>query len=255
MLKKEREPLMDEMGVSGVLGSSPLYKEVKTRITQSLIAGEWRSGEAIPSEAKLAARFQVSIGTIRKAIDELVAEKILVRHQGRGTFVATHNQDRTLFYFFHVVGESGRKEYPKSELLSFERDKADAQVAERLGINRGARVFRIRNLLKIAGSPVILDHITIPASLFPGLDEETFANRESTIYGLYQSRYGINVIHAVERLRARPCDARCASALGLARGHPILEIHRVAYTYNDIPVEVRLSQVNTDHHDYLNDLG
>ncbi len=75
----------------GVPTSKPLYKEVKSRITRSLIAGEWKPGAAIPSESRLAAQFHVSVGTIRKAIDELVAEKIVIRQQGRGTFVTIHS--------------------------------------------------------------------------------------------------------------------------------------------------------------------
>ena len=68
---------------------SPLYMEVKRRLTGSIAAGEWRPGEALPSETRLAQRFNVSIGTLRKAIDELVAERIVVRHQGRGTWPAS----------------------------------------------------------------------------------------------------------------------------------------------------------------------
>lgn len=243
------------LAAGGLLGLSPLYKLVKDRIMQNLVAGEWASGEPIPSETKLAARFDVSIGTVRKAIDELVAEKILVRHQGRGTFVAVHNEDRAMFYFFHIVGESGAKEYPTSELLSFARGKADATVADALHIPRGAPVFRFQNLLKLEGRPVILDRITVPQSLFPGLDDDALRNRDSTIYALYQSRYGINVIRAAERLRARPCGQDTARILGLTGGAPILEILRVAYSYNELPVEYRVSQVDTQHHDYLNDLG
>ena len=93
---------------AGGLTFSPLYKEVKNRLVRGLAAGDWKAGEAIPSESKLAERFNVSIGTIRKAIDELVAERILLRQQGRGTFVATHTEDRTLFYFFHIVGKDGK---------------------------------------------------------------------------------------------------------------------------------------------------
>lgn len=243
------------LAAGGVVGLSPLYKLVKSRIMQGLATGEWASGEPIPSETKLAARLEVSIGTVRKAIDELVAEKILVRHQGRGTFVAVHNEDRAMFYFFHVVGEGGVKEYPTSELLSFARGKAEAGPAEALRIPRGAPVLRFQNLLKLGGRPVILDRITVPQSLFPGLDDGALRNRDSTIYALYQSRYGINVIRASERLRARPCGEETARALGLAVGAPILEILRVAYSYNELPVEYRVSQVDTRHHDYLNDLG
>lgn len=241
--------------VAGGFISSPLYKEVKSRLTQSLVAGAWRSGEALPSETKLAAQFKVSIGTIRKAIDELVAEKILVRQQGRGTFVATHNEDRTLFYFFHMVGRDGFKEFPTTELVSFREARADAGLAASLRIERGAPVFKIRNLLTLGGESVIVDDIAIPEALFPDLTEKIFRERDSTVYGLYQSRYGINVIRASERLRASLCDAACARLLRLTRSSPVLEIHRIAYSYNDLAVEFRLSRVNTTGHDYLSELG
>ena len=111
---------------TGNLTAVPLYREVHWRITRALTEGQWKPGEAIPSETRLAAEFRVSIGTIRRAIDELVAGRILVRQQGRGTFVATHTEDRTLFYFFHIAGKNGSREFPVSELLSFRRERAGA---------------------------------------------------------------------------------------------------------------------------------
>ena len=239
---------------AGNLTFNPLYKEVKIRITRSLAAGEWKPGEALPSESRLAGQFNVSIGTVRKAIDELVAEQILVRQQGRGTFVATHTEDRTLFYFFHIVGKDGSKELPVTEFLSFHRGKAEAEDAARLGIPSGARKLRIRNLLKLGGKPVIFDDIVVPTALFPDLDQDTFVKRESTIYGLYQARYGINVIRISERLSAANAPARIAGLLDTRRNTPALVIKRVAYTYNDTPVEYRVSWVNTGNHEYLSDL-
>src|SRR5438105_11683185 len=167
---------------AGNLAFNPLYKEVKLRVTRDLAAGEWKAGEAIPSESRLAERFNVSIGTIRKAIDELVAERILLRQQGRGTFVATHTEDRTLFYFFHIVGKDGSREVPVTELLSFRKGRANATEEERLGLDRGAQVYRIQNLLKLSGEPVIFDEITLAAERFPDLDEKVFGGREGTIY-------------------------------------------------------------------------
>src|SRR5687767_11731270 len=172
---------------AGSVTFNPLYKEVKIRLTRGLAAGEWKPGEAIPSESKLAERFNVSIGTIRKAIDELVAERILLRQQGRWTFVATHTEDRTLFYFFHIVGKDGSRELPVMELLSFKKARATAAEEERLNLERGASVFRVQNLLNLGGRPVIFDEITVPAALFPDLDEDVFRTREGTIYGLYQA--------------------------------------------------------------------
>lgn len=239
---------------AGNLTFNPLYKEVKMRITRSLVAGEWKSGEAIPSESRLAGQFNVSIGTIRKAIDELVAERILLRQQGRGTFVATHTEDRTLFYFFHIVGKDGSRELPMTEMLSFRRLKAGPQHATPLGVARGTMIFNVQNVLKLAGKPVVFDQISVPAALFPDLDENIFGKRAGTIYGLYQARYGINVIRISERLSAASPPAEAASLLGMRATTPALMIRRVAYTYNDTPVEHRVSWVNTENHEYLSDL-
>ncbi|HSN39434.1 MAG TPA: GntR family transcriptional regulator [Burkholderiales bacterium] len=239
---------------AGSLTFNPLYKEVKIRITRSLAAGEWKPGGAIPSESRLAQQFNVSIGTIRKAIDELVAEKILLRQQGRGTFVATHTEDRTLFYFFHIVGKDGSRELPVTEMLSFRKGKAGADDEIPLKIARGTRTLHIQNLLKLTGKPVIFDEISVPAALFPDLDENIVGKRDGTIYGLYQARYGINVIRISERLSAAAPPARVAALLRMRVTAPALVIRRVAYTYNDIPVEHRVSWVNTESHEYLSDL-
>lgn len=238
----------------GAVTSVPLYKEVKARLTRGLANGEWKAGEAIPSESRLADHFSVSIGTIRKAIDELVADRVLLRHQGRGTFVATHSEDRTLFYFFHIVGKDGSRELPVTELLAFRRAKATAVEAESLAIEKGASICRLQNLLKLAGRAVVFDEITISAERFPDLDENAFRTRESTIYGLYQSRYAITVTRSSERISAAQPPARAASLLGLDATDPALVIKRVAYTYDDVPVEYRVSWVNTERHEYLSDL-
>lgn len=245
---------MANMLAAGNFTVNPLYREIKIRLTSSLAAGEWQPGEAIPSESRLARQFNVSIGTIRKAIDELVAERILLRQQGRGTFVATHTEDRMLFYFFHIVGKDGSRELPVAEMLSFRNDKAGAGCEAPLGIARGEKIFHIRNALKLGGKPVIFDEITVPAALFPDLDENIFGGREGTIYGLYQARYGINVIRISERLSAANPPAHVAGLLGVRQAAPALLIRRVAYTYNDTPVEYRVSWVNTGRHEYLSDL-
>ena len=234
--------------------AAPLYREVQWRITRALAAGDWKPGEAIPSETKLAADFRVSIGTIRRAIDELVAGRILLRQQGRGTFVAAHTEDRTLFYFFHIVGKDGSQEFPVSELLSFSRERAGTDDETQLGITRGSRVARVRNLLKLAGRPVVLDDITVSTERFTRIDEDTFRNREGTIYGLYQARYGVNVVRISERLSAAHPPPDVAEILGMRANQPALHIRRTAYSYNDSPVEYRRSWINSADHEYLSDL-
>ena len=233
----------------------PLYEEVRAHLTEGIAAGRWRAGEAIPSESQLAAHFGVAIGTIRKAVDNLVAQGALVRRQGKGTFVTAHDGRRLMFHFFHVVGADGTKAYPEVRTVSFERGRADAQASAALAVARDERVIRIRNALSLGGRPVIVDDITLPAALFPGLNERIFAARDNTIYHLYQSRYGINVLRTDERLRATLATGAIAALLGIASGNPLLEIRRVALTFRDRPVELRVSHVNTAAHAYHNTFG
>jgi GntR family transcriptional regulator len=234
--------------------STPRYKEVKNSLMRGLVAGEWSPGQAIPSEGRLAERSGVSVGTIRRAVDELVAENILQRRQGSGTYVTTHTEDHQLYYFFHIVRKDGGKEPPTHELLSFRREKADGQAALRLRIAPRAPIYRIHNVLKLSGKSVIFDDITLPAASFPDLTKAIFAARAGTIYGLYQARYGINVVRISERLSAARASAEQAAGLQTRGGEPALIIRRVAYTYHDTPVEYRVSCVNTGRHEYLSDL-
>jgi GntR family transcriptional regulator len=232
-----------------------LYEQVRARLIEGISAGEWGAGEAIPTEAGLSKMFGVAIGTVRKAVDSLVAEQALVRRQGKGTFVTAHDGRRLMFHFFHIVPRDGAKSYPEVRTLSFRRARADANEAAALAIAPADKVIHIRNVLSVAGAPVIVDDITLPAELFPGLSEKIFVARDNTIYHLYQSRYGINVLRTDERLRAMLAARDVAQALGVAAGAPLLEIRRVALTFRDRPVELRISRVDTARHDYHNTLG
>jgi GntR family transcriptional regulator len=246
---------MTDATTPGMPLSSPLYKEIKRQLMEALTRGEWKGGEAIPAERRLAERYGISIGTVRKAIDELVAENILIRQQGRGTFVAAHTRDRLLFYFFHIVPEAGPKAYPDVQFVSFVRGKADRDIAPRLQIDAGDPVVRIRNRLRLSGGPIMIDDIAIPASRFAGLTELQFRDRASTIYNLYQEAFGVSVVRTSERLRATLADADSAHLLDVPRGAPLLQIRRVAFTYNAVPVEYRVSLVNTEHHEYWSEIG
>ena len=233
----------------------PLYEQVRARLIEGISAGLWAPGSAIPSESGLATQFGVAIGTIRKAVDSLVAGQALVRRQGKGTFVTAHDGRRMLFHFFHVVGRDGTKHYPEVRTLAFSRARADAEEARALALSPHDKVIRIRNLLALGGAPAIVDDITLPAEPFRGLTERIFVSRGNTIYHLYQSRYGINVLRTDERLRATLAEGVVAALLGVAPGAPLLEVRRVALSFRDRPVELRVSRVNTARHDYHNTFG
>ncbi len=228
-----------------------LYKDVKRRMLQALADSEFKPGEAIPSEKKLVERFGVSIGTLRKAIDELVAENLLIRHQGRGTFVAMHRRDDHFFRFFKVVHQDGHRGYPTVQQESFRRIKADKSVCALLGLDAGERVFHFTNVLLLDDRPLMIDDIMLPERLFPGLTESQLRNRPNTLYNFYQESFGVNVIQTEERLRSVLATETEQSLLGVAVGSPLIRIHRVAFSYHRQPVEWRVSTLDTTEHEFI----
>ena len=249
-------PLTDTSG-------APLYRQVKRELQRLIECGRCRAGQALPNEAAIASALRVSVGTLRHAVDELVHEHVLVRRQGKGTFVALHNNDRFFLHFFHIEPRPDARfadvvpqlEYPMVECVAFERDRAAEGEAAALRIKPGDPVIRFDNRLSLGGRPVAHDRITIASLLFKGLNEKRLLDRPSTIYSLYQTEFGITVLRAQERSRAAAADRVTARVLGVAIGLPVLEVHRLALTFGDKPVEYRVSTINTQLHDYVSVLS
>ncbi len=233
--------------------AQPLYAQVRALMMQRLIAGQWRPGEMLPSEFRLADLFGVSQGTVRKALDALAAENVVVRRQGRGTFVAEHDDRRALFHFFHLVGPDGERRLPESRLISVRKGLASRLEAGRLAIGRGAPVIRIRRVRELDGRPAIAETIAVPQRLFPDLAD--IREVPNTLYDLYERRYGITIARAVERLAAVAADDRDAKLLDIAPATPLLEIDRTALALDGAPAEWRVSRCLTATHHYRVELG
>lgn len=246
---------------------SPLYRQIAALITRSLQGGEWQPGQAIPSEQELAARYKVSQGTVRKAVDELAASNLLVRRQGKGTYVATHAEEKTQFRFLRLTpdaqpgapkaavdGGAGREPLAR-RLLDCRQQRAPADIARALGLRGGELALQVRRLLYFRERPVVLDDIWLPATLFKGLTSERLAAYQGPMYGLFEAEFGVRMIRAEEQIRAVAADAAAASLLELAPAAPLLLVERLAYTYGDRPVELRRGLYDTRHHHYRNALG
>jgi GntR family transcriptional regulator len=234
---------------------SPLYRQIKDLLVKSLEAGEWNPGEAIPSEAELAARFSVSQGTVRKAIDEMSAENMLVRRQGKGTFVATHNDPRLAFRFLRLVPDDGELRHYESVPLECWRAKAGADTARALQLEPAAPVMVLRRLLKFDHKPVVADEIYLPGELFGDLSLDVLTGYEGSLYSLFEERYGVRMIRAEERIRAVSADRMSCELLQVADGSPLLSVERITYTYGNKPVEWRRGLYSTAEHYYLNELA
>ncbi|MBW7860180.1 MAG: GntR family transcriptional regulator [Rhodocyclaceae bacterium] len=234
---------------------SPLYRQIKGLMIQALEAGEWLPGQMIPSEQELAARFSVSQGTVRKAVDEMAADNLLVRKQGKGTFVASHHDPRALFRFLRLVPVDGDIVHPESVPLECWRAKAGQEASRILAIKPGDPIIIVRRLLRFAKKPVVIDEIYLPGEIFQGLTLEMLQSWNSSLYSLFETRFGLRMIRAQERIRAVAADRSVAEALKVPEGKPLLSVERVTYTYGDKPVEWRRGLYLTDEHYYLNELN
>lgn len=234
---------------------SPLYQQIKGLITQSLELGEWKPGEIIPSEVELAGRYKVSQGTVRKAIDELAAENLLVRRQGKGTFVATHSEERAQFRFLRLLADDGVEHPHVSRLLECRRQRAPAEIARQLDLKPADPAVQIRRVLAFDGETTVLDEIWLPGSIFRGLTFERLSEYKGPLYAMFESEFGTRMIRATEKVRAVAADAAVAELLGVEPGTPLLSVERVSYTYGDRPVEVRRGWYVTARYFYQNDLN
>jgi GntR family transcriptional regulator len=233
---------------------SPLYRQIKSLIVQALESGEWRPGEAIPSEQELAARFGVSQGTVRKAVDELAAENVLERKQGKGTFVVSHHDPRQFFRFLRLVPDDGSLTQPQSVPLDCWRAKAGQEAARVLQIPVGDPIIILRRVLKFSGKPVVLDEIYLPGEVFEGLTLDTLKEWKGSLYSFFETRFGVRMLRAEEHIRAVAADRMAAETLGVKEGTPLLSVERVTYTYNDRPVEWRRGRYLTTQYHYHNEL-
>jgi GntR family transcriptional regulator len=234
---------------------SPLYQQIKALLLRGLQTGEWKPGEAIPSEIELAARFKVSQGTVRKAIDELAQENHVVRRQGKGTFVATHAEERTQYRFLRLTPDDGGDGRLQRRLLECRRMRPAVDVARQLDLKAGDAAVQIRRLLLAGDAGVVLDEIWLPGPLFKGLNAERLHGWRGPMYGLFESEYGVRMVRAEEKIRAVGASGDDASLLGVALGSPLLLVERLSFTYGDRPVEWRRGLYRTEGFHYRNELN
>ena len=256
---------------------SPLYQQIKALILKSLQDGEWKPAESIPSEMDLSVRFNVSQGTVRKAIDELAAENLLVRRQGKGTFVATHTARQVQTRFLRLVpdeaadksannfdasdtyAENGKNILVDRLIIQCNRQRASADIAKALQLKAGDAVIYIQRVLSYKNAvgvsiPTILEDIWLSGIPFKGLNLERLAQSNAPMYALFEAEFGVNLVRAIEKIRAVNPTQQESLLLQVQTNVPLLRVERIAYTYNDTPIEVRTGLYRTDSRHYRNEL-
>jgi GntR family transcriptional regulator len=234
---------------------SPLYQQIKSLITRRLELGEWKPGELIPSEVELGTLFKVSQGTVRKAIDELAAENLVVRRQGKGTFVATHHETLSQFRFLRLVSDSDTQQFASNKLIDTKRVRAPAEIARLLDLKAGDPVIFIKRVKSFNNVPTILEDIWLPGAIFRSLTAERMTEYKGPLYGLFETEFGTRMIRATERIRSVLASPEMAELLQVEPNSPLLSVERLSFTYGDKPVEVRRGQYLTDHYYYRSELN
>jgi GntR family transcriptional regulator len=229
--------------VTDTPGYRPLYRQVYDIIVRKVAQGVWRPGASLPSEQSLAREMGVSQGTMRKVLDALTAENVLERRQGKGTFIAENTQERTLFRFFRLARPGGKRMTPErtDEVVKLRASKAVERT--KLGLARNERVVEILRTRLIEKTPAIRESIILPAALFSGIEKRPAL--PNSLYSLYQSDYGINIVAAHEELSAQLATEEDQQILDIPKGGPIMVIDRVAMSLQDQKVEWRVSRVRS----------
>jgi GntR family transcriptional regulator len=225
-----------------------LYEEIKETLIARLASDQWRPGELLPSELKLAETFEVSQGTVRRALDELVSQGLLARHQGRGTAVTKH----TPFGFFHLFRDDGARELPESKTLRISVNAASRSERDALELGPAKKVIRITRVRYLNLDPKIFETIVLPKELFSPIAKMDARNLPNTVYNFYEREFGIPVVGKRERLRACSASQLEARYLSIDVGTSLLEIECLAYSHRRQPIELRISRCLTDEHYYCN---
>jgi GntR family transcriptional regulator len=233
--------------VEGLAEFQPLYAQVKDLLVQRIISGSWLPGGMLPNEFQLAAEYRVSQGTVRKALLSMEADQLIVRLQGKGTYVAEHTRQRALYHFFRIVGLDGSQLIPTSYVLERKMQRATKPQAKQLSIAPGSSLHAIKRLRDFVGEPVIFERIFVPVEFMPTLSVPLGVQRDEEMYVIYQQQFNIMIVRATERLAAAAATSEEAKLLRLKPGAPLIEITRLARDVSGRTVELRVSRLETSN--------
>ncbi len=232
---------------------TPLYLQVKNDILERIIKGEWSPGSFLPNEFALAEQYNVSQGTLRKALNELTSEKQLTRYQGKGTAVAVVDEDSSLFPFFFLYDKNQKRTFPSSHILDINTVKADEVVSKALNLKLNTKLTHIKRIRMLEGEAIINENIYIAPSIST---KNFFKDNEApnTLYAYYQKNCGVRVMRVTESIEADMPKADDVKYLDLTKDQPLLMINRISYGSNDLPVEFRVSRINSKKYVYFAEL-
>lgn len=219
----------------------PLYKNIRRKLLESLAQGKWMPGDRLPTEPELAKQFGVSISTVRAALSELVEASIITRHQGKGTIVAFHDINRSRYHFSHLHDKLGNKALTTRKLLHIKKAIPNTETTKELQLleREPNDIYEVSATLNVNKKSIAVMTVLLPAWLFPKFNNSGLNQTEENLYAIFQRLYGVTVVRMDEKVYAAKANRYQAKLLGISINDPVLQVDRVSYTYDDIPVEIR----------------
>lgn len=231
----------------------PLYQQVVDIMMRRIADGQWKSGQMLPSEPKLAVELGVSPGTVRKALDQLAAEQLVTRRQGLGTSVAVSTRKDMLYRFFKLIDKTGQRFMPDCEELGRNVVAPNKFFSGLFNLKGKEKVISVLRRRARDDDPIMTERVTLPIPLFKGLDKRE-AQLPTTLYDFFETDFGLKVLRAEEKLTAVIASQEDVELLNVREGSALMVIERTTFTFNDQIIEHRLSRMSTDNHAYLSEL-
>jgi GntR family transcriptional regulator len=232
----------------------PLYRVVEDYLLAFIDSGELVSGDLIPSEPQLAATLRVSQGTVKKAIDNLVWEKKLYRHQGKGTYVSRVDFNNSLFKYFSYGGAEGQDVRIDKKTSERHIEKGNRINCQKMAIPIHSALLYIERIGYIDNKPVMVEYSRWRADLLPGLENEDI-HIPDLFYAVVVDKYNIPIIKAAETLTAEGATQKTATILDIEVNAPVLVLNRTTYTRDNQVIEIRTTKGRGDMFSYKTEIN
>jgi GntR family transcriptional regulator len=230
--------------------NKPLYLQVRDALAERIASGGLRPGAAIPSEGDLAREIGVSAGTVRKALHLMDADRLIVRQQGRGTFVRDlRSNELAAAHFTRLHGANGARICGRVDAAKVSRDLPTQTERNLLQLADGADVYRIQRVWRDQGACFLVEDSALPAELFPKLEQKSEIADQIAVLA---QEYGMLLGTVRERISTAVPPAAIAETLGTPPSLPVVVLDRVVLLLDRRrPVERRVAHYHLPGSYYL----
>lgn len=231
----------------------PLYYQLKEKLTEAIINGDWSVGAMIPSERELSEQYGISRMTVRQALSEMVKEGLLVRKKGKGSFVAEPKINQELARLTSFTEDMRSRGYlPDSRIKAIDIQEASIVIQDYLSLKTGAKVIVVERIRLANSQPMAYEVSHLPLSRFPDLQDHILDAK--SLYRLLEERYHITISYARQTLEAGLSDAVVSKILEIPHASPVLLINRVTYDAEHLPFEYVKSIYRGDRYKFIVEL-